>query len=385
MKVPYLDVAARARSDRQVILDLVEQVATSDNFILKGHVAAFEERLRDFVGARFAVAVASGTDAVKLGLAALGVGRGDEVIVPAFGFVGMASVVAHLGGRVTFADVDPETGTLDPAGLEERVTPRTRAVLPAHVFSALADMPALRDFALRHDLSLLEDSAVALGARLGGRTVGRWGDLGVFSFFPIKPLGGIGEGAVIVTDDEALARRCRMLRNHGQDGITRFLHHVVGWNSRMDEVVAGYLAHRLALLPNLLARRAALAWRYTARFARLAPTVVTPAGGEGRAWYSYVVQAERRDELRSWLGSRGIEAHVHYPTPLPSQPAFADLGHRPGEFPGAERLCRRALALPLYPEMPDEHVEVVADAVAAFYARRANRSRVAVAAGGVAS
>ncbi|MNI19337.1 UDP-2-acetamido-2-deoxy-3-oxo-D-glucuronate aminotransferase [compost metagenome] len=267
-------------------------------------------------------------------------------------------------------DVDPVTGMMDPADLEAKITPASKVVIPTHLFSQMADMEAIHSVAKRHGLLVLEDSAVSLGARMSGTMAGLLGDAGLYSFFPAKTLGGIGDGAIIVTDNDELGPMCRMLRNHGQDGITRFLHHHLGYNYRMDEVVAAYLTHKLERYEHLLERRLHIANRYNEAFSSLATqvNVVTKTPYE-RVYYTYVLQAERRDELRNHLSREGIETQVYYPRTLPLQPAFSYLGHREGDFPNAEAICKRSIALPLYAEMPDAHVEQVIEQVLNFYAK----------------
>ena len=369
MTIPFFDYRATFAPDRDLILRIVADVGASDSFILKDRVAEFERMIRETVGAEHAVAVASGTSALTLSLAAMGVKPGVDVLTPAFSFIVSASAIVHLGARPVFVDVDPETCTIDPEQAEAALTPRTRVVVPVHLFSCLADMAALRKLAARYDLCVLEDSAVALGARTEAGFAGTHGDVGVFSFFPLKPLGGIGDGGMIVTNDDALGTRCRMLRNHGQDGVYRFLHHHLGFNSRMDEIMAAYLGHRFQHMQRFIEQRAQRAAWYDEQLAGCAPRLTTPPTTPyHRVYYAYVVQAEDRDRLRAYLAERGIETQVYYPKPLPLQPAFAALGHRPGDFPVAEKLSRRTLALPFYPDMPRKHVERVCETIRDFYA-----------------
>lgn len=369
--LPYFDDPRRATFDVEDVLDALRQTAESDEFILQSKVAALEQAVAERVGARHGVATASGTAALTLALYAAGVGAGDDVVTPAFSFVATAGTVVTLGARPVFADVDPETGCLDVAAAREAITPHTRALLPAYLFNAAPDMPSLRHLAAEHDVTLIEDSAVALGAVAGDRPAGRHGQIGIFSFFPAKPLGGIADGGMLVTDDDELALRLRMLRNHGQDLATRFLHHAIGFNARMDEVGANLLLRRLPQLDAALEARRARAERYDERLGDLAPQVRTPRPGyDGRAVYTYVIRAQDRDGLRSHLAERGVETAVYYPVPLPLQPAFAHLGHREGDFRHAERLARECLALPLHPGLPLGQIDRVADEVAAFLGRR---------------
>ncbi|WP_062980512.1 DegT/DnrJ/EryC1/StrS family aminotransferase [Nocardia anaemiae] len=354
--------------DKAIAIDIVRSVgaAAEQRFILGDAVVRLERRIAKDAGARHVIAVGSGTGALVVAVHALGIGSGDEVVVPAFSCQPVASAVANRGGTPVFADIDPVSMTLDPELTERVLTERTVAAMPAHVFSMMADMPAFLDMATRHGIRLIEDAAVAQGARLGGRPAGRWGDLGAFSFFQVKALGAIGEGGVILTDDDELADRCQALRNHGQR--RRFVHDEIGYNSRMDEVLAEFLMHRISGLQRRLDRRADIAAFYTERFEPLRERelVPPPSGRDGRCYYVYAVLTDQRDQLRLHLADRGIDTHVYYPLPLPSQPAFARFG-RGHRFPNAEAAGRRNLALPIWPELTDSDVEHVADSVLEFY------------------
>ncbi|MFI0980753.1 DegT/DnrJ/EryC1/StrS family aminotransferase [Streptomyces sp. NPDC021093] len=371
VRVPYHGWSERTRSWRGDVLDVVAEVSRSDSFILKDNVARLEERIAAEAGVRHAIACASGTGALQLGLLAHGIGPGDRVVTPAYSFIASASTIALAGAEPVFADVDEETATLAPesvaAALRGGGRP-VRALLPAHLFCNLADMRALRALATEHGTLLIEDSAVALGATIDGRPAGSVGDLGVYSFFPGKPLGGIGDGGIVLTDDEEVAGRVRELRNHGQDRAVRFLYHRLGVNSRMDEVTAAFLLRRLDRFAGVLRRRRELAQRYQERLRPLAPALRTPPDGFGeRSVYTYAVRAEDRDALRAHLLGRGVETMVHYPLPLPLQPAFRHLGHARGDFPVADRLARSVVALPLHEEMDLETVDRIAAEITRFY------------------
>ncbi|MER7054542.1 MULTISPECIES: DegT/DnrJ/EryC1/StrS family aminotransferase [unclassified Streptomyces] len=366
--IPYHDGPARFADWTDDIVEVFREVAESDEFILKSRVERLEAEVARRTGAAHAIAVANGTGALTVILTALGVGPGDEVVTPAFSFVSTASTVALRGARPVFADVEYETGLLAPAAAEAAVTERTRALLPAYLFTGSPRMADLAALAARRGLHLVEDSAVALGAEVDGRPAGRHGHAGVYSFFPAKPAGGIGDAGMIVTDDPELARTARMLRNHGQPPGKRFYHELLGFNCRMDELTAGFLLRKLSRLDGLLERRREIAQCYEEGLRPLAPQLLPPpAGFEGRAVYTYVVRAQRRDELRAHLADQGIGTTVYYPRPLPLQPAFASLGHREGDFPVAERLCREALALPLHPDMDPGAAGRVVAAVRDFY------------------
>ena len=360
--------------DRDALLDIVHKIGTGSQqrFILGEYTAQFEEALRASLGAVDVVACGSGTAALTLVLHALGVGDGDEVVVPAFGCAPLASTVVNLGATPVFADIDPCTLVADPDAVESLITARTRAIMPAHIFSVMADMPRMREIAARHSVRLVEDSAVAQGAVLDGRPAGRWGEAGVFSFVQVKTFGTAGEGGVVVTDDPELGRIVRMLRNHGQDGKARFLHHRIGYNSRFDEVLAAFQLHRLAGFPERLERRTRIAEYYAERFAPLREhgVVAPPSGRNGRCYYVYSLLAERRTALREHLAAQGVASHVYYPLPLPRQPAFARFAAADWQWPHAEQAARRTLAIPLYPHLTDAQVERIADAICDFVDRK---------------
>jgi dTDP-4-amino-4,6-dideoxygalactose transaminase len=355
-------------SDRAVTLDLVRRVGMGpeQKFILGAAVAALEERIARATGARHVVACGSGTGGLNLAVHALDVGPGDEVVVPAFCCQPVASSVANRGVTPVFADIDPWTLVLDPDAAEAAVTPRTVAMMPAHVFSVMADMPAFETIGARHGIRVIEDAAVAQGGVLAGRPSGSWGDVGVFSFFQVKALGTAGEGGVVLTDDDELGARLRRLRNHGQ--ARRFVHEDIGVNSRMDEVVAEFLLHRWERFAERLDRRADIAEYYTTRFEPLRDRglLPPPAGRDGRCYYVYSVLTDDRDALREHLSQRDIGTHVYYPLPLPAQPAFARYA-RGARFPAAEAAGRRNLALPIWPHLTDAQVEYIADAVVEFF------------------
>lgn len=356
--------------DRAELLDIVHRVglAPEQKFILGERTARFEAAIRDSVGAADAVACGSGTSALTLVLRAMDVGPGDEVIVPAFGCAPLAAAPALLGATPVFADIDLWTMVVDPAAVARLVTPRTKVIMPAHMFSVMADMPELRRIATGAGVRLLEDSAVAQGGTLAGTPAGMWGDAGVYSFVQVKTFGMPGEGGMVVTRDAGLGSAVRMLRNHGQDGKSRFVYHRIGYNSRFDEIMAEFQLYRLPTLPRRLRRRARIGEYYTGRFAELAGcgVLAPPPARDGRCYYVYSLLCERRDELREYLAARGVGSHVYYPAPLPRQPAFAPYT-RPGDaWPAAELAARRTLAIPIYPHLTDAQVERIADAVCRF-------------------
>ncbi|GLX54167.1 aminotransferase DegT [Streptomyces hygroscopicus subsp. hygroscopicus] len=359
-------------ADRAELIGLVREVGLDQEqrFILGARTAAFEELLRADLGAADVVACSSGTAALSLVLRAMDLGPGDEVIVPAFGCAPLASSVVTVGATPVFADIRPDTMTMDPDDAERLVTERTRAVMPAHMFSVMADMPRFAELARRHGLRLPEDSAVAQGGVLRGVPAGLWGEAGVYSFVQVKTCGMPGEGGVVITRDPALGERVRMLRNHGQPPGRRFVHHAVGVNSRFDEIQAAFQTHRYAGLPARLARRAEIAAYYTERFTPLADRGVTPPppDPDGRCFYVYTVLADAREALAAHLAEHGVAAHVYYPRPLPAHRAFAPYAPPGARWPRAEEAARRHLALPVHHLLTDAQVQRVADLVCAFAA-----------------
>lgn len=361
--------------ERTVLLDLIREVGTdpAQRFILGERTACFEQLLAESLGDTrpvHVVACGSGTSALTMVLHAVGVRPGVEVVVPAFGCAPLAATVVNLGATPVFADIDPHTMVADPDDVERSVTGRTHAIVAAHMFSVMADMPRFRALANARGVRLVEDSAVAQGGVLEGVPAGLWGEAGVFSFVQVKTFGMPGEGGVVVTHDAELARTARMLRNHGQDGVHRFVHHRIGYNSRFDELQAAFQIHRLRTFPGRLARRAEIAAYYTERFTPLADRGIRPppARRDGRCHYVYSLLATRRDELSAHLADHGIGSHVYYPAPLPRQPAFARYAPPGHTWPHAEHASASTLAIPIYPHLTDAEVEHIADTVVGFAA-----------------
>jgi dTDP-4-amino-4,6-dideoxygalactose transaminase len=358
-------------SDRERILEIVHLIGQREELVLGEFVSRFERKTSAYTGAAHAIAVGSGTGGLNVAVRALGIGPGDEVIVPAFACQPLASSIVNNGARPIFADVDPWRMVMDPADAESLISPRTKAIMPAHTFSIMADMPAFKELKARHGVAIIEDACVAQGAVLDGVASGMWGDIGIFSHFQVKALGGIGEGGTIVTNDRALADRCRMLRNLGQSLSDPCVYDECGQSSRMDEVLAAFLEYRLDRLTERLGRRAAIAAYYTERFSGLLDLglLPPPSGTNGRCYYVYAVQSDRRDELRSFLASRGIGTHVYYPIPLPMQPAFKELADPTRSYWNSAAASRRNLALPIFAHLTDGQVEFIADSVCNFFSR----------------
>ncbi|MER7763849.1 DegT/DnrJ/EryC1/StrS family aminotransferase [Streptomyces sp. NPDC097619] len=359
--------------ERTLMLRAFREVATDPDrtVVLGRRTGELERRLRERARVAEVTACGSGTGALILALRTLGAGPGDEVIVPAFGAEPLASSVLAVGATPVFADVDPVTMVLDPADTERRITPRTRVVVPAHTFQSVADMPALVELAARRGVSLLEDSAVAMGASLHGSAAGSWGDIGLYSFFPVKPFGMVGEGAVLLTDDAELAAAVRRVRDHGQDPAEPGVHHELGIDSRFDEVQAAYQLARLDTLDDRLAARRAVVDHYEEALAPLRSRgLLLPEQGPGISpcLYVYAVQHERRDELAAHLAGHGVGTRVYYPLPLHRLPQFARYAPAPHHLPGAEAASSRHLALPLHHHMTQSEAWQVTEAIRSFFA-----------------
>jgi dTDP-4-amino-4,6-dideoxygalactose transaminase len=328
-------------------------------------LGAFERALAKRLGVRHAIGVSSGTDALLVALMALGVGPGDEVVTSPFSFFASAGVVARLGARPVFVDVDPETFCLDPARLDAAITPRTKAVEPVHLYGQCADMSEIMEIARERGVAVIEDACQAIGATYDGRPAGSLAAVAALSFYPTKNLGAAGDAGAVTTDDDALAELVRTLRIHG--GLATYHHERVGGNFRMDAVQAAVLSVKLPRLDGWNARRRAIAARYAALLAGAARQgrVVLPVEARGRehVWHQYVVRVPDRDGVRRRLAERGIATSVFYPVPLHLQECFAALGGREGDFPQAERAAREVLALPMFAELRDDEVERVAAAL----------------------
>ncbi|MEV6824972.1 DegT/DnrJ/EryC1/StrS family aminotransferase [Amycolatopsis sp. NPDC051102] len=377
--IPFFTQAAGFRRLWPEIEARLHEVADSGKFSHGPQVARLEHRLAEYTGAAHVVGVNSGTDALILLLRACGLGDGAGVLVPAFTFVATATSVVHAGGRPQFTDIDPATCQMCPESAAQAITPRTRAVMPVHLFDRMADVAAFSTLASRHGLTLLEDSAEAIGMRRHGKHAGLHGVGGVLSFFPSKTLGALGDAGAVLTDDAGIAASVAALRHHGRPGATigdfpaiKTGSELVGVNSKMDDVQAAVLLAKLSTLDRDIARRAKLAAAYTERLAgvpgvRRVPGPLTDGGDDRDVCYVYVIEAEDRDRLATALTAAGIGTEVYYPVPLHLQPCFADLGHRPGDFPHAEEACRHTIALPLHPDLTIAEVDRVCAEIRRHY------------------
>jgi dTDP-4-amino-4,6-dideoxygalactose transaminase len=368
MPVPLLDLTRQYETLRKEIRRTIDRVCDSQRFILGAEVDDFERESASVLEVAHAVGVTSGTDALLAALMALGVGRGDEVVLPTFTFFATAGVVSRLGATPVFVDIDPVDYCMDPGQLKASITERTRAVIPVHLFGQAAEMDRIMEAA--GDVAVIEDCAQAWGADFNGAQVGSMGLMGAFSFFPSKNLGCFGDGGLITTNEPEIDHILRELRMHGQSGP--YLHPVVGGNFRIDALQAAILRVKLPHVAGWIEGRRANAERYTELFtdAGLEQTVGLPRSmpGRGHTFNQYVVRVPRRDELRAYLTDCGIGAGVYYPLPLHLQPCFEGLDYSEGDFPIAERASREVLALPVFPELADGELVEVVQAIEEFYA-----------------
>jgi len=364
MSIPLVDLKAQYRSVAEEMNAAVQGVMERGDFILGGEVTAFEEEFAEFCGAKHAVGLATGTDAIELGLRALGIGPGDEVITAPNSFVASAAAISFAGATPVFADVDPARYTMDPASIEKAITSRTKALLPVHLYGQPAEMGPLLEIAAKYRLRVVEDACQAHGAEYKGHRVGSLADIAAFSFYPGKNLGAYGDGGAATTNDPAVAEKLRMLRNYGQS--RKYHHDFLAYNSRLDTIQAAILRVKLRRMDewNDLRRTAAARYSELLRSLRIAPPFVAP--DSAHVFHVYVIRSNRRDELVEFLNERGIGAGIHYPVPIHLQQAYCELGYEPGAFPNAEAACREVLSLPLYPEITDEQIRTVCDALEAF-------------------
>jgi dTDP-4-amino-4,6-dideoxygalactose transaminase len=368
--VPLLDLRAQYANIRTEIREAIDRVCESQRFILGPEVTALEEEVAQFCGVQFAIGVSSGTDALLAALMAIGAGPGDEVITTPYSFFATAGVIARVGARPVFVDIDPKTFNLDATAVTAKMTFRTKAILPVHLFGRCADMESILTAANDHGAYVIEDAAQALGARdEQARPAGTIGHIGCFSFFPSKNLGAFGDGGMMVTNDQELADTLRVLRVHGSK--PKYYHQIVGGNFRLDALQAAVLRVKLKYLPVWTEARRTNAQRYRPLFEEmhLGEWSALPEGSPGHVYNQFVVRFPNRDRLQVFLKDRGVETEVYYPLPLHLQECFNGLGYREGDFPQAEGAARESLALPVYPELTEDQQRYVVSQVREFYTR----------------
>jgi dTDP-4-amino-4,6-dideoxygalactose transaminase len=365
MRIPILDLKAQYATIRDEVTQAIGEVCESQAFALGPAVAEFEKNVAAYCNSKHAIGVSSGTDALLVSLMALGVEPGDEVITTPFSFFATAGCVVRLGARPVFVDVDPDSGNIDPAGIEEKINPKTRAIIPVHLFGQIAPMKAITEIASKHNLAVVEDAAQAIGASRDGVKAGNFGDCGCFSFYPTKNLGGFGDGGLVTTNTDALADDIRTLRDHGQK--PRYFYKVIGGNFRLDGIQGAVLNVKLKYLDDWNEKRRQNAALYDSLFA--GSPIGTPAIDTGNVsiYHQYTIIVPERDELQKYLADNDIGSAVFYPKPLHLQDCFTELGYKQGDMPVAEKLCNEVLSLPVYPELSPDEIECVAGTILKFY------------------
>lgn len=367
MQVPLLDLTRQYISIKDEIDGAMASVLQSQRFILGPVVEQFEKQIAEYCGIRHAIGCASGSDALLLALMAAAVGAGDEVITTPFSFFASTSCIVRLGARPVFVDIDPGSFNIDAREIADALTPRTKAILPVHLFGQCADMEPMLELARERNLVVVEDAAQALGAEYKGRRAGTIGQFGCFSFYPSKNLGGFGDGGLVTANDDGLADQVKLLREHG--ARPAYIHKMVGINSRLDALQAAVLSVKLKYLDEWTIKRQEHARYYDRQFAGVEEVIAPRDRGYGRHVYNqYVVQVPRRDELVEALQKKGIGSQIYYPHPLHLQECFKFLGYREGDLPVAEEVCKRVVALPVFPELRREELDYVVDALKGFFA-----------------
>jgi dTDP-4-amino-4,6-dideoxygalactose transaminase len=358
IQVPFLNLRAQHDPLRAELMSVIEQVIDSSAFAGGPYVARFEEEFAAFCRARYSVGVGNGTDALWFALLALGVGPGDEVITVPATFMATAEAISYCGARPVFVDIDETTYTMDPAQIEQAITPRTKAIIPVHLYGQMADMDPIMAIAHKHNLVVVEDACQAHGAEYKGRRAGTIGHAGCFSFYPGKNLGALGEAGGIVTNDRGLAEKMKVLRDHGQE--TKYHHSAIGWNGRMDGIQGAALSIKLKSLEAGNAARRMHAKLYDQLLAGCEGVITPKVASSGVAVHHiYGIRVQARDELLQSLTQRGIGCGIHYPKPVHLQKAYANLGYGPGSFPVSERLANEELSLPMFPELTSSQIETV--------------------------
>jgi hypothetical protein len=365
--IPFVDLKAGFKPIKQEVMQALEDVLDEMHLYLGPNCQEFEREFAAFCNTKFAIGVGSGTEAIQFALLASGVKSGDEVITSPHTFFATAEAIAVIGATPVFADIDPVTYTINPEGLERKITGKTRAIIPVHMYGQVADMEPLMKLAEKHGIHIIEDACQAHGALYGDKKAGAIGDAGCFSFYFTKNLGGYGEGGIVTTNDPKIAEIIQLFRNHGHKA--KFEHAVFAYNGRLDEMQAAVLRIKLKHLNEYNIKRREIAQRYN-RLLKDTPLVLPrEAIGRTHVYHLYVVRSKERSALLDYLNSRGIGTGIHYKTPVHLQEAARDLGYKKGDFPHVEAACDEILSLPIYPELDQESQEHVVESIKEFYRR----------------
>ncbi|MCX7795647.1 MAG: DegT/DnrJ/EryC1/StrS family aminotransferase [bacterium] len=368
MRIPSFDLKRQYQNLKMEINQILQEVMERGQFILGENVTSLESEVSTYCGTKYAIGVASGTDALLLSLRALDIGPGDEVITTPFTFFATTEVISNLGAKPVFVDIEPDTFDMNVEEVEQLITKNTKVILPVHIFGQMCDMDKLMEIREGYNVYIVEDACQAIGAVYNGKKAGSLGNTGCFSFFPTKNLGAFGDGGMIVTNDEKIKEKVLMLRNHGSK--KKYYHEELGYNSRLDEIQAAILRVKLKYLDSYIKRRQEIASLYSDLLSDV-PYVKTPKIKEGRThtFHQYVIRAEKRDELQKYLSDNGIGSTIYYPLPLHLQKVYKDLGYKLGDLPEAEKASEEVLALPMWPELKDEEVREVVEVIKSFYGK----------------
>lgn len=365
MNIPFLDLKAQFKQIEHDVIPAVTEAMTNGAFIGGPQVTNFEEEFAAFCDSRYCVGVGSGTDALRFALMAAGVGQGDEVITVPNTFIATTEAISQVGAKPKFVDVKEDTCNIDPDKIEAHITSKTRAIIPVHLYGQIADMDAILKIAEKSNLAVIEDACQAHGALYKGKRAGSMGAAGCFSFYPGKNLGAFGEAGAVVTQDEQMAQKMRMIRDHGQE--KKYHHQIEGFNGRLDAIQAAVLRIKLKHLPDWTESRRQNAARYNALLSQI-PGVKTPTEADlvESVYHLYVIHVDNRDDLQKFLMNKGIATGLHYPLPLHLQPAYKHLEYPKGAFPIAENSAARLLSLPMFPELTNEQIEYIAKSIKEF-------------------
>ncbi|MCL5774007.1 MAG: DegT/DnrJ/EryC1/StrS family aminotransferase [Firmicutes bacterium] len=365
MNIPILDLKEQYQSIKSEINEAVGKVLGETQFILGPEVKKLEEEIAEFIGTKYAVGVASGTDALHLALRAMGVGKGDEVITTPFTFIATAETVLLAGAVPVFADINPDTFNIDPESIEKKLTSKTKAIIPVHLYGQCADMDKIMNIARKHNLKVLEDCAQSFGAEFKGKKAGSFGDTSAFSFFPTKNLGCFGDGGMVLTNSEEVAENLKMLRGHGSK--VRYYHDIEGFNSRLDTLQAAILRVKLKYINEWNEKRRNAAHLYNKLIKDSG--VKTPVeSGEGKhVYHQYTIKCKKRNELKDFLAGAGITSMIYYPLSLHQQKVFECLGYKKGDFPRSEKVQDEVLSLPIFPELGEERIKIISEKINEFY------------------
>jgi dTDP-4-amino-4,6-dideoxygalactose transaminase len=367
-EIPLIDLKAGFKSIKNEIMKAMESVLSEMNLYIGPNVQALEEEFASYCGTKYAIGVGSGTEAIHLALLSAGIGQGDEVIVSPNTFFATVEAIAYTGAYPVFVDIDPATYTIDISLIEKKISSKTKAIIPVHMYGQPADMKPIMELSEKYRIKIIEDACQAHGAEYHNKKCGSIGDAGCFSFYFTKNLGAYGEGGMITTNDSKIAEKARLFRNHGHK--SKYEHSVIGYNSRLDELQAAILRIKLRYLDSFNKRRREIAQKYNA-FLKTTPLILpNESDNKKHVYHLYVVRSKERDSLQQYLKEKRIDTGIHYKIPIHLQEACRHYNYQQGDFPEVERACREILSLPIYPELKDEEIEYIIDSIKEFYSKR---------------